>query len=631
MSLGREALEENAIGSRKGITFTSATEHVTHFDSRTIARSAVIRKLAHIDGTDAVVSCSDDMLEYVRAACCVPRTPEELISWLYAQDYLLLQPHLEDILAAASNALREITTSPIEGNEKTRPPAYGQRLLHRRFLERQLDTVPPDIRVLVEEAGQTYAPNLFLGDGDIVDAGHDTNAEPDPVKNPASVMEAVLGCLRLVAVKSRSGCSDVIEEAWDLRREMRSQWDLRGRRVLGSLETHTVKGLCALMRFSIYRLLDGGRGAREILSTFRHIPKGSLEGSSTYILHMAVFTLYAAECGAAREMSHDIPRPLFVLNIDELHALDEAYSSRRLPAHTIIPIPRAKRGHKTTTVPTLPYQLSDTELRGTGRCRLATSIADIRKNLQSRCRWLLPLLDSYCSAGRPRYLTGSLLTAAIETDPRDDPNCVPADVDIFCAQDELEKTAFDVIATTGGGFRLFSDFSGRPYKYTIAAESISCDVYVQNPWAIARYHLPLVRACFTGKALHVMPSCAVALVTGVNVDYKYFKGNKSPLEIILKKWLAGYTLVVNVREQRQFAAYARGRIGQEEWLNRFGHHGSMDRIFLRSFDVDENDMETMRKERRRIDRKRSHEGMKVAGCAAHPPGVMMCGRVGGRA
>lgn len=53
----------------------------------------------------------------------------------------------------------------------------------------------------------------------------------------------------------------------------------------------------------------------------------------------------------------------------------------------------------------------------------------------------------------------------------------------------------------------------------------------------------------------MLPSCITALMTGINIEYKYFAGIRNPVEIINKYMQRGYGVVLNAEELRQFNDY----------------------------------------------------------------------------
>lgn len=72
---------------------------------------------------------------------------------------------------------------------------------------------------------------------------------------------------------------------------------------------------------------------------------------------------------------------------------------------------------------------------------------------------------------------------------------------------------------------------------------------------VAKFHLPCVRGYYNGKNVYLMPSCITALMTGINIDYKYFAGIRNPIEILQKYRTRGFSTIINKAEKSQFAFY----------------------------------------------------------------------------
>ena len=83
----------------------------------------------------------------------------------------------------------------------------------------------------------------------------------------------------------------------------------------------------------------------------------------------------------------------------------------------------------------------------------------------------------------------------------------------------------------------------------------SIDVYSNTLGKIGLYHMPCVRAAYTGEHLYMYPSFVCAALSGYCADYKWFKGRKNPLKIILDKWMKGFNLILTRQEQIQLVSY----------------------------------------------------------------------------
>jgi len=65
---------------------------------------------------------------------------------------------------------------------------------------------------------------------------------------------------------------------------------------------------------------------------------------------------------------------------------------------------------------------------------------------------------------------------------------------------------------------------------------------------VNNFHLPCVRAYYTGKQVYMTPSCISAHLTYMNMNYKYVSGTKDPLEIINKYRMRGFGTYLNKTE-----------------------------------------------------------------------------------
>jgi len=73
--------------------------------------------------------------------------------------------------------------------------------------------------------------------------------------------------------------------------------------------------------------------------------------------------------------------------------------------------------------------------------------------------------------------------------------------------------------------------------------------------AIARFHFPCVRAYYSGDNVYMLPSCITAMMTGLNIEYKYFAGIRNPIDIINKYLQRGFGVLLNKFEINLFLEY----------------------------------------------------------------------------
>jgi hypothetical protein len=72
---------------------------------------------------------------------------------------------------------------------------------------------------------------------------------------------------------------------------------------------------------------------------------------------------------------------------------------------------------------------------------------------------------------------------------------------------------------------------------------------------VARFHLPCVRAYYTDNNVYILPSCIGAMMTNMNIDYKYFAGIRDPYQIVIKYMKRGFGVILNKDELKQLEEY----------------------------------------------------------------------------
>lgn len=72
---------------------------------------------------------------------------------------------------------------------------------------------------------------------------------------------------------------------------------------------------------------------------------------------------------------------------------------------------------------------------------------------------------------------------------------------------------------------------------------------------VSRFHLPCVRAYYQGDNVYMLPSCISAMMTGLNIDYKYFSNVRDPIEIINKYRMRGFGILLNKTELEHMSSY----------------------------------------------------------------------------
>lgn len=98
-------------------------------------------------------------------------------------------------------------------------------------------------------------------------------------------------------------------------------------------------------------------------------------------------------------------------------------------------------------------------------------------------------------------------------------------------------------------------------KYKITSEKLKRTIEIfkidsTDPFnTVARFHKPCVRAYMQGDKFYMLPSFISAMMTMVNIDYKYFAGSRDPIEIINKYRMRGYSVILNANEKKSILMY----------------------------------------------------------------------------
>jgi hypothetical protein len=281
--------------------------------------------------------------------------------------------------------------------------------------------------------------------------------------------------------------------------------------------------------------------------------------------------LYARE-GSAVTIT-EVPN----MSLDMVRSMQASFQNNRIPLADFLPYDR----QSVTDAYILPW--SSPKPR---ELYIPPSLNKLYERVYAAVPWLRTVWEQCPSA----FLTGSLLMQSLAPMPDRDAS-LPGpvgDVDIFVCefaelspltelirgamqtyQDELIRCKNDVDDDRWRTINFVPAIEATQVsraKFTIDASTASmpdamklifrCDIYVNSLASVVRYHLPCVRCALSPPRLFISPSCAIALATRVCVDYHYFASRqKTPYAIIARKWLAGYNLVVNAREQRQLLAY----------------------------------------------------------------------------
>lgn len=132
---------------------------------------------------------------------------------------------------------------------------------------------------------------------------------------------------------------------------------------------------------------------------------------------------------------------------------------------------------------------------------------------------------------------------------------------------------------------------GESIKFKLETDKIkrSVEIFMTNPIdpfnTVGRFHMPCVRAYYQGDKIYMLPSFITAMMTGINIDYKYFAGSRNPVSIINKYLMRGYSVILNTKEKKSVYLYnknideANGLFKIEEGDNFFGPKELNNKIF----------------------------------------------------
>jgi hypothetical protein len=127
------------------------------------------------------------------------------------------------------------------------------------------------------------------------------------------------------------------------------------------------------------------------------------------------------------------------------------------------------------------------------------------------------------------------------------------------------------------------------YKITSTKLRKTMDFFKVEPVdpfkTVARFHKPCVRAYLQGNTFYMLPSFITAMMSTINIDYKYFAGSRDPIEIINKYRMRGFSVILNVNEKKAMYMYNKNvdttngmfKVNNEE--EAFGMKDLNDKIF----------------------------------------------------
>lgn len=293
-------------------------------------------------------------------------------------------------------------------------------------------------------------------------------------------------------------------------------------------EGEFLRGLIVGALLRRLRLADG---ALTVLASAQRILRCCGASVGRWIVYRAWRSLYVAE---ARGESCQVP-------LETAVALQALYVRGELDLDSFIPLDRRARVRR-RLLPRLrrPEQVA----------RLVPDVRTLVDTLIRRVPWLTLPASTSCDL----HLTGSLLCHSLLMGVEPDEEWPgPGDVDLYCSAKDLPRGVEAVAAAMQVCYGAPPVRSAPSCtRWVLRSEEATggrsdparqCDVYVNSLRHVTNYHLPMVRASFSlqRRTLHLTPSCVIALVTSLNVDFQPMSGGrKTPQEILSNKWLWGF-------------------------------------------------------------------------------------------
>jgi hypothetical protein len=123
------------------------------------------------------------------------------------------------------------------------------------------------------------------------------------------------------------------------------------------------------------------------------------------------------------------------------------------------------------------------------------------------------------------------------------------------------------------------------YKYKITSQHLnhSFEIFTvdNNDFfaTVHTFHLPCVRGYYDGIDVYLLPSCITSHLTYMNIDYKYFAGTQSPMEILNKYRMRGFGTWLNKNEIGLHMKYV---VTSPSWKNLYGNDSSLGEVNLNS-------------------------------------------------
>ena len=516
-----------------------------------LSRSLVVQKLARREDTAAgerfvVRPVSEEALHCLAATVSWPTSLKGFSEWIQACDFLLLGPWLHEVAFAAACALHPwlseathllLDCSSLEALAHSRRCRSSNTLAPRGSFNGPWEGLEENEYPGRDQAEARMREASGGGDASPYRASFKLSAFAESGFAIVDVIHVLVWLCRVNEGGGAGGGAEIGEGSF-----------LRGD--VFARPPGPLKGVIETASQTIVALTNTVAGSLHVLRATPSLREAYGVLATRHFVHRCFCCLYLSE--SLEEGSCTVP-------LDLVHDLQRLYMEGDLSLNTFVPA-RDRRRYL------LPGLLGAAEV---------SPVLGRPLEVLARACALVPWLSRVMATSSPTlHLTGSFLCWCRSEVP--DIGRPPDDVDLFCEDpSRLEEAALRV------GKAMFeyikADWPSASLEETrpsprrvrlrvvvsevesLAAEGLivppflcQCDVYVNSLARVSQYHLPQVRACLSlnasGPQLFLTPSAAIAWITMLNIDYNAFKGAKTPLEIVARRWTWGFNICLSSEE-----------------------------------------------------------------------------------
>ena len=133
---------------------------------------------------------------------------------------------------------------------------------------------------------------------------------------------------------------------------------------------------------------------------------------------------------------------------------------------------------------------------------------------------------------------------------------------------DAKNIRLDLYDTVKDNFNDITIRMNLKFKINSAPLSRELELFMNNRGdfmnMVSKFHLPCVRAYYNGDNVYMTPSCITSYMTMMNLHYRYFSGQTTPMEIINKYRMRGFGILLNKKEIKELFKYS---CDNEFWRN----------------------------------------------------------------